>query len=86
MDDFIHGVFERLRSNPKRVVFPEGHESRVVKAAAEYVRLGLGPAVLLGARERVAEAAFQAGVGLVRVRVIDPSRAQELSFFFGAGA
>ena len=81
MDDFIHGVFERLRSNPKRVVFPEGHESRVVKAAAEYVRLGLGPAVLLGARERVAEAAFQAGVGLVRVRVIDPSRAQELSFF-----
>ncbi len=81
MSDFVQSVFERLKRNPKRVVFPEGHESRVVKAAAEYVRLGLGPAVLLGDRERVAEAAYQAGVGLVRLRVLDPAKAEDLEFF-----
>ena len=81
MQDFLHNVCERLRRNPKRVVFPEGHDSRVVRAAAEYVRQGLGAAVLLGDSQRVQEAAYQAGVSLLRLKVIDPAKAQELTFF-----
>ncbi len=44
---FIESVFEKLRAHPKRVVFPEGTEPRVLAAAAEFVHLKLGVAVLL---------------------------------------
>ena len=45
---FIDSVFQKLRSHPKRVVFPEGTEPRILAAAAEFVHLQLGVAVLLG--------------------------------------
>ena len=45
---FIESVFEKLRNHPKRIVFPEGTEPRVIAAAAEFVQLRLGIAVLLG--------------------------------------
>ena len=45
---FIESIFEKLRKHPKRVVFPEGDEPRILAAAAEFVRLNLGVAVLLG--------------------------------------
>ena len=45
---FIGSVYERLRRSPKRVVFPEGTEPRVQRAAARFVKLGLGTPILLG--------------------------------------
>ena len=57
---FIESIFQKLRHHPKRVVFPEGAEPRVLAAAAEFVRLGLGVAVLLGNREKIEAAAKKA--------------------------
>ncbi len=57
-------VFERLRRQPKRVVFAEGEEEQVIRAAASFVHQGLGPAYLIGREERVRETAKNAGVDL----------------------
>lgn len=78
---FIEQVYEKLARHPKRIVFPEGTDARVVQAAGEYVKRKLGPAILLGRREEIAEVARTAGVGLVRVHVIDPSEAEDLDMF-----
>lgn len=78
---FIDQVFEKLLRHPKRIVFPEGTEERVVRAAGEYVRRKLGPAILLGRRDEIAEVARAAGVGLVRIHVIDPAEAEDLEMF-----
>jgi malate dehydrogenase (oxaloacetate-decarboxylating)(NADP+) len=43
-------VHERLRRAPKRVVFAEGEEEQVIRAAAAFVEQGLGSALLVGAR------------------------------------
>ena len=37
-------MFERLRREPKRVVFAEGEEEQVIRAAASFVQQGLGTA------------------------------------------
>src|ERR1700731_1765258 len=58
-------VFERLRRQPKRVVFAEGEEEQVIRAAALFVNQGLGPAQLVGREERARETAKHAGLGLV---------------------
>ncbi len=44
-------VYERLRrARRKRVVFAEGEEEQVIRAAASFVNQGLGTALLVGAR------------------------------------
>src|SRR5262249_55314123 len=57
-------VFERLRRQPKRVVFAEGEEEQVIRAAASFVHQGLGTAQLVGREERVRETARNAGIEL----------------------
>ncbi|MBV8743970.1 MAG: NADP-dependent malic enzyme [Xanthobacteraceae bacterium] len=54
-------VFERLRRQPKRVVFAEGEEEQVLRAASSFVQQGLGTALLVGREERVRQTAKEAG-------------------------
>jgi malate dehydrogenase (oxaloacetate-decarboxylating)(NADP+) len=56
---WLSATFEKVREEPKRVVFAEGEEEAVVRAANTYLTLGLGTPVLVG-REPLVEAAFKA--------------------------
>jgi malate dehydrogenase (oxaloacetate-decarboxylating)(NADP+) len=60
----LQRVFERLRRSPKRVVFAEGEEEQVIRAAASFVHQGLGTAYLVGREGRVQETANGLGVEL----------------------
>ena len=60
----LQRVFERLRRQPKRVVFAEGEEEQVIRAAVSFVSRGLGTAILVGREERVKATAKLAGVEL----------------------
>jgi malate dehydrogenase (oxaloacetate-decarboxylating)(NADP+) len=57
-------VFNRLRRQPKRVVFAEGEEEQVIRAAASFVHLGLGSALLVGREDRMRATAREAGIEL----------------------
>jgi len=57
-------VYARLRRSPKRVVFAEGEEEQVIRAATSFVHQGLGTALLVGREERVKQAAQEAGLEL----------------------
>jgi malate dehydrogenase (oxaloacetate-decarboxylating)(NADP+) len=57
-------VFERLRRQPKRVVFAEGEEDQVIRAAASFVHQELGTAQLVGREERVRATAANMGIEL----------------------
>ena len=62
----LTGVYERLRRRPQRVVFAEGEEEQVIRAAATFVHQGLGTALLCGRERRVRETAQALGVELGR--------------------
>ena len=51
----LHLIFERLLRNPRRVVFAEGEEERVIRAAIAYRAAGYGTPVLIGRTERIRE-------------------------------
>ena len=59
-------VFERVRKYPKRVVFAEGEEEQVIRAAVGFVNQGLGTAILVGREDRVRASAEAAGVDIDR--------------------
>jgi malate dehydrogenase (oxaloacetate-decarboxylating)(NADP+) len=60
----LTNVYERLRRRPRRVVFAEGEEEQVIRAAAAFVHQGLGTALLCGRERRVRDTAQALGVEL----------------------
>jgi phosphate acetyltransferase len=78
---FIGGLIEKLQRHPKRVVFPEGTEPRILQAARQFYSLRLGIPMLLGDRGTIKEAAAQLEVSLEGVRIIDPAQSEELLNF-----
>jgi malate dehydrogenase (oxaloacetate-decarboxylating)(NADP+) len=60
----LQRVYERLRRRPQRVVFAEGEEEQVIRAAASFVHQGLGTALLVGREDRVRASAAGLGVEL----------------------
>jgi malate dehydrogenase (oxaloacetate-decarboxylating)(NADP+) len=60
----LQRVFDRLHRSPKRVVFAEGEEEQVIRAAASFVHQGLGTAYLVGREERVRDTARNLGIEL----------------------
>src|SRR5208283_3429751 len=55
-------IIERVRRTPKRVVFAEGEEEQVIRAAYSFVNEGLGTAILVGREERVQAVAQASGL------------------------
>ena len=55
-------VFDRVRRQPRRVVFAEGEEESSIRAAVAYEQAGCGKAVLVGREERVAESMARLGL------------------------
>ena len=69
----LRGIINRASRDPKRVVFPEGDELKVVRAAAQLVDDGIASPVLLGSRERIAAIARDAKVDLEGIEIEDPA-------------
>ena len=78
---FIGSIIEKLQRHPKRVVFPEGTEPRVLQAARQFHSLRLGAPILLGDRTQVKRMAASLNVSLEGVRVINPAASEELEPF-----
>ena len=78
---FIGSIIEKLQRHPKRIVFPEGTEPRVLQAARQFHSLRLGVPMLLGDRTKIKEAAERLNVPLEGVRIINPEESEELDNF-----
>jgi phosphate acetyltransferase len=78
---FIGGVIEKLQRHPKRIVFPEGTESRVLQAARQFYSLRLGVPILLGDRTAIKEVAQALSISLEGIRIINPPESEELENF-----
>jgi malate dehydrogenase (oxaloacetate-decarboxylating)(NADP+) len=62
----LQRIYDRVRRQPKRIVFAEGEEEQVMRAAVSYVNQKLGTAILVGRDEVIRENAKNAGVDLDR--------------------
>lgn len=59
---FLHTIFEHVQEEPKRVVFAEGEEQRIVRAANTYANAGLGTSILIGREKEVMDAFAASGL------------------------
>ena len=59
----LHLIFEQARARPKRVVFAEGEEEKVIRAAALWRSNGYGTPVLVGREDKIVETKAAIGLG-----------------------
>jgi malate dehydrogenase (oxaloacetate-decarboxylating)(NADP+) len=72
----LQRIVERVRRYPKRVVFAEGEEEQVIRAAVSFAHQGLGVPILIGREERIRAAAQLNGLDLdeAHVQITNASR------------
>jgi malate dehydrogenase (oxaloacetate-decarboxylating)(NADP+) len=59
---WLQSLFEQVKANPQRIVFAEGEEERIIRAAIVFRDNGYGTPVLIGREEQVREAMASLGV------------------------
>jgi len=74
-------LLDQLRRHPKRVVFTEGEDLRILKVAASLVQHQAVAPILLGNRERIRALAAAHGVPLTFIHIIDPPTATDFGLF-----
>ncbi|HUL44493.1 MAG TPA: NADP-dependent malic enzyme [Bacteroidota bacterium] len=74
---FIH----KAQTAPKRIVFPEGEEEKILRAAQIIVDEKIAKPILLGSRTAIRRRIAELGVDLDGVEVINPSKSPNLDVY-----
>lgn len=54
--NMMNNMFEKVRANPQRMIFAEGEEEKVIRAAVHWRDNGCGEPILVGRADRIQEA------------------------------
>ncbi|VEG51429.1 phosphate acetyltransferase [Mycolicibacterium aurum] len=73
---FTYQLLDRARSNPKRIVLPEGNDDRILKAAGRLLKRGVAELTILGDETQVRARAAELGVDLSSAVVLDPQTSE----------
>jgi phosphate acetyltransferase len=71
LSDIVEGCIARARQRAGRVVFPEGHDERIVAAARRLQDERIAAPIVLGAAPDIAAAADRAGISLDGIASVD---------------
>ena len=69
----MRGLINRAIGNPKRVVFPEGEEPKIIRAARICVEDGIAEPILLGNAKAIEEYARAFNIPLEGIEIEDPA-------------
>ncbi len=77
----IDRLAEKLQRHPKRVVFPEGGDTRILQAARSLATRRLCVPILLGDRAEIKSRAERLDLKLDGIRIIEPERSEDIDLF-----
>src|SRR5437764_1283432 len=73
----MRGIINRAVRAPKRIVFPEGEEPKIIRAARVIVDEGMGSPILLGQRETIERIAAENHISLRDIAGDDPAKSEK---------
>lgn len=77
----LNRIIERAKATPKRIVLPEGFDSRIIQAAARIHKEGIADPILLGENEQIIRRAEQVGVDVSHIEIINPANSDMVMEF-----
>lgn len=78
---FLDSIFAKLKRHPKRIVFPDGEDPRVIRACHDFYSRDAGVPVLIGKRDTIERVALTEKVDLDHVAIINPETSSDLPLF-----
>ena len=69
----FENLIEILKNNPRKLVFTEGHDARILEAAAKLKKDGFLTPILVGKAEEVKANAAKGGFDIEGLEIIDPA-------------
>lgn len=78
---FTSALIAKLRAHPKRVVFPEADDPRILQTAAELVKQEAILPILLGDRATLKAKAAALGLSTEFINIINPATSSDLPLF-----
>lgn len=79
--NLIENLIDKLRRHPKRVVFTDGDDARVLQAARQFVTRGMGAPLIIGDRAAIKQKALMLDLATKGMRIVEPSRSSDLDAF-----
>jgi len=73
----MRAMISSARRHPKRIVFPEGENKKIMRAAASIYKEKIGKPILLGDIEIITERARELEVDLEGIELIDPRKSPQ---------
>jgi malate dehydrogenase (oxaloacetate-decarboxylating)(NADP+) len=73
----MRGIINRAVRDPKRVVFPEGEEPKIIRAARMIVEEGIGHPILLGQSDVITRIASEHQISLRDITIEDPGTSEK---------
>lgn len=67
-----------LKKNPKKIVFTEGEDPRILEAASRLLASYFLHPILVGSEEKIAEAAEESGFNIRGAEIIDPAKYERM--------
>jgi malate dehydrogenase (oxaloacetate-decarboxylating)(NADP+) len=79
----LHTLYARARTQQARIIFSEGDDERVVRAAVAYHRSGLGQAVVVGREEQIRGFLTEAGLAdaMSEIDIINAAKTEHLDTY-----
>ncbi len=74
--EVVRVMVQKAKKNPKRVVYPEGEEETIIRAAQSVINEGIGQPILLGDKEVITGTIKELGYDLNEFQIIEPERSQ----------
>jgi len=73
----MRGIINRAVRDPKRIVFPEGEEPKIIRAARMIVDEGIASPILLGQRANIERIAAEGHISLRDIVIDDPNTSEK---------
>ena len=73
----MRGIINRAVRDPKRVVFPEGEEPKIIRAARMIADEGIASPILLGQRDTIQRTAEENHISLRDILIEDPAKSDK---------
>jgi phosphate acetyltransferase len=82
--DLITELRAKAKGNLKRIVFPEGNDQKILKAAGLLAAEGIVIPILLGIKDELMALGTHAGIDMKEIKVVDPLSSPRLDEYVAA--
>jgi len=82
--EVMRNLINKAKANPKRLVFPEGEEDKILRAAQILIAEGIAKPILLGNVNEITSKAAQLNVDLTGIDIIDPATSDKRGEYIDA--